>query len=140
MQMIRSLIVALVAVSLAATAFASGEEESAGAGAIELRPVNFYDDFPDSFPAIPRPVDPESYAYDDLSESHDFEMMTYGYTVAPMPDNPITDNISTSSSTPTSRSPTFPAASFPTRSRCASHREIRPISSTWPVPAARTPR
>jgi hypothetical protein len=91
MQMIRGLMAALAAVSLAATAFASGEEEGGGAGAIELVPVHFYDDFPDSFPAIPQPVDPESYAYDDMSESHDFEMMTYGYTVAPMPDNPITD-------------------------------------------------
>ena len=91
MQMIRCFVVALAAVSLAVTAFASGAEEGGGAGAIELHPVHFFDDFPDSFPEIPRPVDAESYAYDDMSESHDFEMMTYGYTVTPMPDNPITD-------------------------------------------------
>ena len=67
--------------------FAGGAQEAgseiAGTG-VDL------DDFPDSYP-IPSPVDPSEYAYDDMSMKYDFEMMTYGYTILPMPDNPITD-------------------------------------------------
>jgi putative aldouronate transport system substrate-binding protein len=46
--------------------------------------------FPDNFPAVPKAVDAKAYAYDDMSKKYDFEVMTYGYIVAPVADNPIT--------------------------------------------------
>ncbi|TLS53247.1 extracellular solute-binding protein [Paenibacillus antri] len=45
-------------------------------------------EFPDAFP-IPKAVDPSSYAYDDLSEKYEIEIMLPGAFNQPIPDDPI---------------------------------------------------
>jgi putative aldouronate transport system substrate-binding protein len=66
--------------------YAAGGAETAGSASAAGTTAKF----PDNFPAVPAPVDPKAYAYDDMSTTYDFEIMTYGYIVAPVADNPIT--------------------------------------------------
>ncbi len=70
--------------------FAAGGKEAPGAAGTAGGKVAF----PDAFPVVPKPVDPKVYAYDDMNKKYDFEIMTYGYVVAPLADNPITTYMS----------------------------------------------
>lgn len=63
-----------------------GETGGTGGGAVAAGVT-----FPESFPKVPKKVDPSVYAYDDMSKKYDFEVMTYGYIVQPVADNPITN-------------------------------------------------
>lgn len=82
--------IALVVVLLTgALAFAGGDQEG-GAAATDAAPEIDFSQFPEAYPAAPSRVPGSSYDYDDMSQSYDFEILTYGYIVQPVENNPIT--------------------------------------------------
>lgn len=69
--------------------FASGTQEAAEAASGMTGEIDF-SQFPASYPDVPARVPASSYDYDDMSQSYDFEVLTYGYIVQPVENNPIT--------------------------------------------------